>query len=192
MGERKKKKDYTDVSDVGISDEKRERLYAAQTECCVNWTNRHGWLVGVLHRFVWHQERFWVTCMGHRKRVPALAARPESSVVVSSEGTWLGGDITTTAKTLAVIHVDDDAIKEWFYPMLAARLRAGDPEGQAEFTRRNDTPGRVVIELIPQQWITYDGPQLESDLRGIPYNPRLAKRSRNVTTPPDGWEMQFL
>ena len=76
--------------------------------------------------------------------------------------------------------------------MLAARLRAGDPEGQAEFTRRNDTPGRVVIELIPQQWITYDGPQLESDLRGIPYNPRLAKRSRNVTTPPDGWEMQYL
>ena len=155
MGERKKKKDYTDVSDVGISDEKRERLYAAQTECCVNWTNRHGWPVGVLHRFVWHQERFWVTCMGHRKRVPALAARPESSVVVSSEGTWLGGDITTTAKTLAVIHVDDDAIKEWFYPMLAARLRAGDPEGQAEFTRRNDPPGRVVIELLPQQWITY-------------------------------------
>ncbi len=192
MGEQRKKTDYTDVSDVGISDEKRDRLYTAQTECCVNWTNRHGWPVGVLHRFVWHKERFWVTCMGHRKRVPALRVRPESSVVVSSEGTWLGGDITTTAKTLAVVHEASDEIKEWFYPMLAARLRAGDLEAQAEFTRRNDTPGRVVIELIPQQWITYDGPQLESELRGIPYNPRLAKRSRNVTTPPDGWEMEFL
>ena len=30
-----KKTDYTDVSDVGITDEKRERLYEAQTECVV-------------------------------------------------------------------------------------------------------------------------------------------------------------
>ena len=40
-----KKTDYTDVSDVGITDEKRERLYKAQTECVVNWTNREGWPV---------------------------------------------------------------------------------------------------------------------------------------------------
>ena len=99
-----KKTDYTDVSDVGITDEKRERLYKAQTECVVNWTNREGWPVGVMHRFVWHDEKFWVTCMGQRKRVPALSARPESSVVVSSEGTWLGGDVTTTAKTIAIVH----------------------------------------------------------------------------------------
>ena len=56
-----KKTDYTDVSDVGITDEKRERLYQAQTECVVNWTNREGWPVGVMHRFVWHEEKFWVT-----------------------------------------------------------------------------------------------------------------------------------
>ena len=59
-----KKEDYTDVSDVAISDEKRERLYAAQTECCVNWTNSAGWPVGVMHRFVWHKSKFWITCMG--------------------------------------------------------------------------------------------------------------------------------
>ena len=29
-------------------------------------------------------------------------------------------------------------------------------------------------------------------LRGIPYNPRLAKHSRNITQPPDGWEMEYL
>ena len=68
-----KKTDYTDVSDVGITDEKRERLYQAQTECVVNWTNREGWPVGVMHRFVWHEEKFWVTCMGQRKRVRNFA-----------------------------------------------------------------------------------------------------------------------
>ena len=76
--------------------------------------------------------------------------------------------------------------------MLAMRLRAGDATANAEFIRRLDTPGRVIIELQPQQWITYDGPLLESKLRDIAYNDRLAKRSRNVTEPPEGWEMEFL
>lgn len=189
-----KKTDYTDVSDVGISDEKRERLYAAQTECCVNWTNQAGWPVGVLHRYVWHQDRFWISCMGYRKRVPALRKRPESSIVVSSEGTWLGGDITTTAKTMATVHdvTADAELKEWFYPMLAARLRAGDATANAEFIRRLDTPGRVVIELEPVQWITYDGTLLEANLRGLEHTPTLAKRSRNITQPPEGWDMEFL
>jgi hypothetical protein len=191
-----KKTDYTDVSDVAISDEKRERLYEAQTECCVNWTNREGWPVGVLHRYVWHEERFWISCMGYRKRVPALRARPESSIVISSEGTWLGGDVTTTTKTLATVHdLDaDDAreLKAWFFPMLAARLRRGDAEANAEFVRRIDTPGRVIIELVPQQWITYDGTLLETNLRGIEHNARVAKRSRNLTEPPEGWEMEYL
>ena len=130
--------------------------------------------------------------MGQRKRVPALRKRPESSIVISSEGTWLGGDITTTTKTIAVVHDDNAEIKEWFYPMLAMRLRAGDATANAEFIRRLDTPGRVIIELQPQQWITYDGPLLESKLRDIPYSGRLAKRSRNITEPPEDWEMEFL
>ena len=91
-----------------------------------------------------------------------------------------------------VVHDDNAEIKDWFYPMLAMRLRAGDATANAEFIRRLDTPGRVIIELQPQQWITYDGPLLESKLRDIAYNDRLAKRSRNVTEPPDGWEMEFL
>jgi hypothetical protein len=187
-----KKTDYTDVSDVAISDEKRERLYTAQTECCVNWTNRQGWPVGVMHRYVWHEGKFWITCMGQRKRVPALRARPQSSIVVSSEGTWLGGDITTTAKTLATVHDDNTELKGWFYPMLAARLRAGDTKANAEFSRRLDTPGRVIIELDPQEWISYDGTVLETSLRGQPHSPNLVKRSRNIIEPPEGWTMEYL
>lgn len=191
-GSLSKKTDYTDVSDVAISDEKRERLFAAQTECCVMWTNRDSWPVGVMHRYVWQDGRFWVTCMGQRKRVPALRVRPQSSVVVSSEGTWLGGDITTTAKTVATVHDDDADLKQWFYPLLAGRLRAGDASANAEFIRRLDTPGRVIIELDVVQWITYDGTLLEANLRGIPHHRHLAKRSRNQTEPPEGWDMEYL
>ena len=184
-----RKQDYTDVSDVGIDEAKREQLYAAQTECCLLWANREGWPVGVMVRFVWHEQRFWVTCAAHRKRVPALRARPQSAVVVSSEGTWLGGDVTTTAKTLATVH-DDAATKAWFYPALAARQRRGDgpaaKAARAEFVRRLDTPTRVVIELVPVAWITYDGNRLEAALRGVPFDPHATKPSRNLLDPPAG------
>ena len=175
--------DYTDVSDVAIDPIKQAQLYDAQTECAVVWTNRSGWPVGVMHRYVWHDDRFWVTCAPQRARVTALRDRPQSSVIVSSEGTWLGGDVTTTAKTLATVH-DHDDMRGWFYPALAARLR--DEAGRAEFLRRLDTPGRVVIELDPIEWITYDGAKLESSLRGIAYDPLRVKQSRNLRTAPSG------
>jgi hypothetical protein len=184
VGERR---DYSSVRDLGVDAVKREHLYAAQTECAVTWTNAEGWPVGVMHRFVWHRERFWVTCTSDRVRVAALRARPQSCVIVSSEGTWLGSDVTTTAKTVATVH-DDDAVRGWFYPALALRRRA-TPEGQDEFLRRLDTPGRVVIELDPVGWITYDGVRLESSLRGIEYDPRRYKPTLNRTTPPDGEAM---
>lgn len=178
------KDDYEDVSGVEVDPAKRADLFEAQTECVLNWSTRDGWPVGVLHRFVWRDRKFWVTCAPQRKRVAALRARPQSSVVVSSEGTWLGGDVSTTAKTLAVVH-DDPAVREWFYPALAERLRQ-DADGRREFLRRLDTPGRVVIELEPVDWITYDGVRLESQLRGVDYDPLVCKPSRNRSAPPAG------
>jgi hypothetical protein len=190
-----RKSDYRDVSDVGIDEAKRELLYEAQTECAVVWTNKEGWPVGVMQRFVWRDGRFWVTCTAERKRVPALRARRQSCVIVTSEGTWLGGDITTTTKTVAHVHEDAET-KAWFYPALAARQRRGDDEAsqaaRSEFLRRLDTPTRVVIELEPVGWITYDGNRLEAALRGVDYDPHRAKPSRNLLTPPLGFETELL
>jgi hypothetical protein len=183
---------YADVSGFGVDDAKRQLLYDAQTECCVLWTNRDGWPLGVMQRFVWHDERFWVTCTAERKRITAWRARPHSAVVVSSEGTWLGGDVTTTAKTLAHVH-DDAETKAWFYPALAARQRRGEgPDAErsrAEFVRRLDTPTRVVVELEPVAWITYDGNRLEAALRKTPYDPLVTKPSRNLVDAPAGVEL---
>ena len=80
---------------------------------------------------------------------------------------------------------DDDRVRSWFYPRLAERQRSTDTE-RAEFLRRLDTPGRVVIELEPVDWITYDGVRLESALRDVDYDPRRVKPSRNRRRPPDG------
>ena len=74
-------------------------------------------------------------------------------------------DVTTTAKTIAIVHRRLTILKSG-HPMLASRLRAGDPEAQAEFLRRQDTPKRII--LIPQQWITYDGPLLSLNFEAYP------------------------
>jgi hypothetical protein len=41
-------------------------------------------------------------------------------------------------------------------------------------------------------WITYDGNRLEAALRGVDYDPRSVKPTRNLTTPPPGVEMRTL
>ena len=180
MAESPRITNYQDVSMFAVDEGKRDRVFEAQTEAVLMWTTTDGWPVGVMHRFVWHDGRIWMTCAEQRVRVKALRARPKSCVSVTSEGTSVGADINIVAKTLAVVHPDDDrATKEWFFPLLAARQRKGDPAAQAKFVERVDHPGRVVIELVPQSWITYDGNRLDAALAGHDYDPTAKKRSHN-------------
>ncbi len=162
MGDEKQEiRDYEDVAVYPLDDETFERLMALQTECAVVWSTRDGWPVGVMHRFVWRDGRVWVTTARHRVRVPALRRDPRSSVIVSSEGTELGGDKTVTMKTLATIHASDE-VKAWFYPALAEKLNPGRPDRAAAFQSMLDSPGRVVIELEPVKFISYDGAKLRA------------------------------
>jgi len=156
---------YEEVAFYPIDDELREQIYETQTECAVVWSTKGGWPVGVMHRFVWKDGKFWVTCSGQRKRVPALRKRPQSCVIVSAEGTKHGPDRTTTAKTLATVH-DDAETKAWFYPALAAKMMPGSTERQEWFVKMLDSGRRVVIELEPVKWITYDGHKLAAAVAG--------------------------
>lgn len=157
-------KDYEEVSVYPVDDEKREQLFALQTECAVCWSTKDGWPVGVMHRFVWRDGKIWVTCSGQRKRVPALRRDPKSCVIVSSEGTALGPDQTVTIKTRATVH-EDRATKDWFYRALAEKLQPASKERQDWFVQMLDSPRRVVIELEPVKWITYDGKKLAEAVR---------------------------
>jgi hypothetical protein len=181
------KTDYDDVSVYPLSEPKIERLLQLQSECSVLWTTGDGWPVGVLHRFVYHDGRFWVTCAGHRKRVPALRKRDKSAVIVSSEGTSLGRDQTLTVKCRATVHDDDAHIQAWFYRALALKLNDGDEARAAVFERQLDSPGRVIIELSPTKWITYDGVKLAAHVAGewFPGDPW-----QETLPPAPGWATQ--
>ncbi len=160
-------KNSAEMSAYAVDDALRERLFERQTECAVVWSTSDGWPVGVLHRYVWRDGRFWVSTPSDRKRVAALRARPKSSVIVSGENVEPGWrDFTVTAKTLAVVHDDDRAVASWFYPAIADRLTGGNAARAEAIRQRLDTPGRAVIELVPQRWITYDGVKLAAHVTG--------------------------
>ena len=164
--EKTAKTDYDDVSIYPLDQNKIERLLQLQTECAVLWSTSDGWPVGVMHRFVYQDNKFWVTCAGQRKRVPALRKRNKSAVIVSSEGTPLGRDQTMTVKCRATVHDDDPATKAWFYRALAMKLNNGDEQQAAVFEQFLDSPTRVIIELEPTKWITYDGVKLAAHIAG--------------------------
>jgi len=165
--------EHETVSIYPFSDSEREELLSKARECVLNWTTRDGWAVGVVHAFVWHEGRAWVTCGAHRHRVSALRRDPRCSVVVSGVSAPDGPNGAITIKGRAVIH-DDEETKAWFYPALARGPygRQGGvltPEAEAaaaEFEQRLDSPLRVIIEIIPEKWIMLDSDKMAKDTAG--------------------------
>jgi len=53
--------------------------------------------------------------------------------------------------------LEDVETKRFFYPVLAAALIPGNKRQQAGFVRMLDSPGRVVMRVTPERFITFDG-----------------------------------
>jgi general stress protein 26 len=150
---------YEDVSVFALDTDREQTLLDAQTECCFMWSTSAGDPVGVIMNYVAHDGRFWLTCTRRRKRVPAIEARPRVAIAISSRGTDIGISQTVTYKGNAIVHEDDDT-KAWFYPALAAKVRPESKEQQDAFVHHLDTPGRVVIEIVPDKRIGFDAEQM--------------------------------
>ena len=146
---------YEDVSMFSLDDKREQTLLDTQTECCFMWSTREGDPVGVIMNFVARDGRFWLTCTRRRKRVAAVEARPRVALAISSRGTDIGVSQTVTYKGNAVVH-DDEVTKAWFYPALAAKVRPESVDQQAAFVHHLETPGRVVIEVVPDKRIGFD------------------------------------
>ncbi|MBT7877165.1 MAG: hypothetical protein HN738_03680, partial [Gammaproteobacteria bacterium] len=168
-------KDHEQVSIYPFSDEKREELLTKARECVFNWTTRDGWAVGVIHAFVWKDGRGWITCGVHRHRVSAIRRDPRCSLVVSGIAAPDGPNGAITIKGRAIIH-DDQETKDWFYPALArgpygtgedsASLTPEQEAGAIAFEERLDSPLRVIIEIVPEKWITLDSDKMAADTMG--------------------------
>jgi nitroimidazol reductase NimA-like FMN-containing flavoprotein (pyridoxamine 5'-phosphate oxidase superfamily) len=152
-------RDWEDVRgyDLGTGDE--VELLARQTECTFIWLGASGHPVGVVMNFVFRDGRFWLTAARRRKRIAAVERDSRVSVVVSSHGSGVTARRSLTYQGRCVVH-DDDATKAWFYPDFAAAMRPGHPERAAAFRAQLDSPGRVVLEVVPGVRIGFDGDRM--------------------------------
>jgi nitroimidazol reductase NimA-like FMN-containing flavoprotein (pyridoxamine 5'-phosphate oxidase superfamily) len=148
-------KDFEDVSMYVLSDERELELLRRQNECTFMWSTSEGDPVGVIMNYVYADGRFWLTATRRRKRIAAIERDPRVAIAISSRGTGIGTSQSITYKGRAVLH-DNRSVKDWFYPALAAAVRPGEPEKQAAFVAHLDSPGRVVIELVPTKRIGFD------------------------------------
>ncbi len=146
---------FEQVSIYQLSDESLQRLMMLQRECVFNWCTRDEWPVGVIMSYIWRKDRIWLTAAAHRHRISAIRRNPKVSVVVTSTGTEMNRGKTVTIKGHCQLHEDKET-KDWFYPEFS---RALYPELEAAnaFQQLLDSPLRVIIEVIPDKFISYDG-----------------------------------
>ena len=161
------------VSIYSLDDDLREAILLEQKECVFNWCTQDEWPMGVIHSYIWRRGSIWITAAAHRHRVSALRRNPKTSVVITSKGTSFDAGKSITVKGRAKIHEDRD-LKMWFYPELAGALRSTPDEVKA-FEEMLDSPLRIVIEVVPEKWITYDGAKMRAHTLGTIDETQLAK-----------------
>ena len=147
---------YEDVSIYRLTPERERELLEKQIECNFIWTNKDGHGLGVIMNYVAKDGSIWLTATSQRARIKALKRDPRASVVISSMGTDMGPGKQLSYKGRVVLH-DDQATRDWFYPAMADIISpypAPTPEAAIEHL---DTPLRVIIELIPEKKIAFDG-----------------------------------
>ena len=171
-------KNYEKVSIYGLDEGQREELLQAQRECVFNWCTKDSWPIGVIMTMLWCDGKAWLTCTKQRHRVSAVRRNPKVSVVLTSKGTSLGPNKTVTIKGTCLIH-DSREIKNWFYPRFALRRCDGDQAEANEFIKMLDSPRRVVLEVRPEKYISYDGAKLEAHTRGTIEPDQLTEMSES-------------
>ena len=152
---------YEDVTTYRLSPEREQELLDKQIECNFVWTNKAGHGLGVIMNYLSRDGSIWLTATRQRARIKALQRDPRATVVISSMGTDMGPGKQITYKGRVVLH-EDQATKDWFYPAMADLISpypAPTPEAAIAYL---DTPLRVVIELIPEMSLLFDGDKIAS------------------------------
>jgi general stress protein 26 len=164
---------YEQVSVYKLNPDDQEQLLLSQRECVFNWCTKDEWPMGVIMSYIWRNGSVWLTAGAHRHRISAIRRNPQVSVVITSTGTDMGPGKTVTIKGTCKIH-EDSATKEWFYPDFAGTLRP-DAEAARAFEQMLNSPMRVVLEVVPEKWITYDGLKMRAHTAGTLDESELAE-----------------
>lgn len=146
--------DYEDLTSMRLDDDSLRSLVEPGGECIFNWTTTDGYPVGVVVAYVYRNGKFWTTCAARRKRVPALAKRPQSGIVINRNGK------TASYKGDSIVHANGDEgfdeLKTWFYATLSGVAAAPEDEYRRSFAKFLDSPHRVIIETDARLVVAFD------------------------------------
>ena len=156
MPDNESKASYDDVSIYDLTPERERELLEKQIECVFMWGNQDGHPIGVIMNYIYHDGRIWLTATSQRARIKAIRRDPRVSVTVSSMGTDMGPGKTVTYKGSVILH-EDEATKAWFYPAMAELLNGYPATSVEAAIEMLDTPLRVILELVPEKAIKFDG-----------------------------------
>jgi general stress protein 26 len=149
--------DHEVVSIYPLSEAQINELMTKAPECVLIWDTQDHWPVGVVHSFLWHDGKVWLTFASHRHRAAAIRRNPRVCLTVT--GRTLAPEDTpkgqATMKGIARFH-DDQPTKEWFYRALSKKGNPTDPVAEQDFYELLDSPLRTVLEITPEKWITFD------------------------------------
>ena len=160
MAEERTIANYEDVTVYPLDDETRERILLEQNECSFVWGTQDHWPVGVIMSYVWRDGKFWLTASSQRPRIKAIRRDPRVSLIVSSVGLAIGPSRSITVKGRVSLR-DDAETKAWFYPAVARAILRGAPESMIDhFVQMLDSERRLVLEVTPEKWITYDASKM--------------------------------
>jgi general stress protein 26 len=155
---------YELVSVYQMNPDDQARLLGIARECVFNWCTRDNWPMGVIMSCLWSRDRLWLTAGAHRHRIAAVKRNPQVSVVITSTGTSMGPGKTITVKGRCIVH-EDRATKDWFYRDFSKHLYPKDNDAKG-FEKLLDSPLRVVLEVVPEKYITYDGAKMMAHSAG--------------------------
>ncbi len=122
-----------------------EELVTEATEMTLIVNGADGWPRGVVVSFVRDGGSYWVTSVEGRGYLRSLRADPRVSLVVSNAGTSLPGRRMLALRGRATVHTDQRT-RARMLPMIARRLAPQDPDAMV---RLLDSPGRLLIEIVP-------------------------------------------
>ena len=107
----------------------------------------------------------WLTSASHRHRVKAVRRNPKVSVVVSGMGTSIGPGSACTIKGTCRVHEDDET-RHWFFRAIAEHaFGIGHPRAE-QLVEDLSTENRVVLEVVPEKYISYDDRKNQADREG--------------------------
>lgn len=156
--------DLEDLSSARADEAARAELLARQTECTFVFSAR-GWPTGVVMSYLWDGAAFWLTAVESRRHVRALGEDDRVTLVITNAGTGLPGRQMLSIQGRAVVHRDEPTITG-FLDRFSAHLTGAAKDS---FVRLLGSPGRVVIEVVPQRtYASHDSRRMAGDGRGGP------------------------